>query len=35
MGKLLNILQNINKVFIGKEEVLSKIMTGILCGGHC
>lgn len=34
MGKLLNILQNINKVFIGKEEVISKIMTGILCGGH-
>ena len=34
MDKLLNILQNINKVFIGKEEVISKIMTGILCGGH-
>ena len=34
MDKLLNILQNINKVFIGKEEVISKIMTNILCGGH-
>lgn len=34
MDKVKEILENVGKVIIGKEEAVSCILTGILCGGH-
>ena len=34
MEKIKKIQQNISKVIIGKDEVVSTLLTGILCGGH-
>jgi MoxR-like ATPase len=34
MDKVALILENVKKIIIGKEEVTSKLLAGILCGGH-
>ncbi|NLM52401.1 MAG: MoxR family ATPase [Firmicutes bacterium] len=34
MKKIAKILTQIQKVFIGKEEIIYKLLTGILSGGH-
>lgn len=34
MNKISDIIDNIGKAIIGKEEVITTLFTGILCGGH-
>ncbi len=34
MERISRVLANVDKVIIGKREVVSRLLTGILCGGH-
>src|SRR5690554_3127905 len=34
MDKIANILKHTKKAFIGKEEIIAKLLTGIFSGGH-